>query len=219
MFKSYFRIAWRNLLKRKVFATINILGLALGFGSSILLYLFMTHHLSFDKFHENSERIYRFTTEEHRDLIDYEASVPPGFAKVFRDNYEYSEKVAKMVIQWGLVLDVEKSSGVVSKFKEDVQFVEEDFFKIFNFPLINGTNSVPLSAPNTAVITSGVAQKMFGTTNAVGKTFILENDITVEVTGVLQNIPRTSFLQSEVFVSFESLPSFFGFAASESWGG
>ena len=217
MFKSYFRIAWRNLLKRKVFATINILGLALGFGSSILLYLFMTHHLSFDKFHENSERIYRFTTEEHRDLIDYEASVPPGFAKVFRDNYEYSEKVAKMVIQWGLVLDVEKSSGVVSKFKEDVQFVEEDFFKIFNFPLINGTNSVPLSAPNTAVITSGVAQKMFGTTNAVGKTFILENDITVEVTGVLQNIPRTSFLQSEVFVSFESLPSFFGFAASEAW--
>jgi len=59
MFKNYFKIAWRNLTKRKVFTAINILGLAIGFGSSILIYLFISHHLSFDKFHANSDNIYR----------------------------------------------------------------------------------------------------------------------------------------------------------------
>ncbi|MEM9648790.1 MAG: ABC transporter permease [Bacteroidota bacterium] len=63
MFKNHFKIAWRNLTKRKVFTAINILGLAIGFGSSILIYLFLNYHLSFDKFHKNADRIYRVVTE------------------------------------------------------------------------------------------------------------------------------------------------------------
>ncbi|MEM9363856.1 MAG: ABC transporter permease [Bacteroidota bacterium] len=218
MFRNYVRIAWRNLLKRKVFTTINILGLAIGFGSSILIYLFLSYHLSFDKFHENSDRIYRIVTEEHQDIIDYEASVPPGFAKVFREDYEYAEKVAKIVEQSGLVMDVEVD-GSTKKFKEDVVFVEEDFFKIFNYPLLDGSNSVYLAEPNTAVITEEVALKMFGKNDVIGQTFVLENDKTIKITGVLQNLPKTTFHKEQVFVSFVNLEDFFGFASSESWGG
>ncbi|UII81684.1 ABC transporter permease [Flagellimonas sp. CMM7] len=218
MFKNYIRIAWRNLLKRKVFTAINILGLAIGFGGGILIYLFLSYHLSFDNFHANADRIYRMNTEEHRDIIEYEPSVPPAFAKTFREDYEYAEKVAKISRQDGLIMDVEKN-GVTHKFKEDVAFVEEDFFKIFNYPLVNGSNNISLSAPNTAVLTEAVALKMYGKTDVVGETFVLQNNKAIEITGVLKNIPKTTFLDREVFVSFENLKDFFEFAASETWGG
>ncbi|SHG56766.1 ABC transporter permease [Flagellimonas flava] len=218
MFKNYLKIAWRNLIKRKVFTAINILGLALGFGSSILIYLFLSYHLSFDNFHENTDRIYRMVTEEHRDYVEYDPSVPPAFAKTFLNDYDYAEKVAKIVEYDGLVVDAEKN-GVVSKFKQDIVFAEEDFFKIFNYPLINGSNEISLSAPNTAVITESAANKMFGRTDIEGESFVLENDKTIEITGVLKDLPKTSFLQTEVFVSFDNITDFFEFAGSENWNG
>ncbi|WP_420603614.1 ABC transporter permease [Flagellimonas sp.] len=218
MFKNYIRIAWRNLLKRKVFTAINILGLAIGFGSSVLIYLFLSYHLSFDNFHANSDRIYRMVTEEHRDFVEYDPSVPPAFAKVFREDYEYAEKVAKIVVQDGFVLH-SKKNGDIDKFKQNVAFVEEDFFKIFNYPLLSGGNNVSLTAPNTALITEDLAQKMYGKTAVVGETFVLENDKTIQITGVLKSLPKTTFLKSEVFVSFQNLEDFFEFAATENWNG
>ena len=218
MFKNYLKIAWRNLLKRKVFASINILGLAIGFASATLIYLFLSYHLSFDNFHLNSDRIYRFTTEEHRDDVEYEASVPPAFAKVFREEYDYSENVAKIVWRDDMILDLVKNNNQV-KFKQNVAYAEEDFFKIFNFPLLNGSNDISLSAPNTAVMTENIAMAMFGKVDVVGETFVLENNETIEITGILKNLPRNSFLDTEVFISFPNLANNFAFAAGESWGG
>ena len=218
MIRNYIKIAWRNLLKRKVFTTINILGLAIGFGSAILIYLFLGYHLSFDNFHPDQNRIYRVATEEHMDNIGYSASVPPAFAKVFRENYAYAEKVAKIVDREGLVLDVEQN-GAVNKYKRDVMFAEEDFFKIFNFPLLNGSNAISLSAPNTAVITESEALEFYGSTEVVGRTFVLENNEAIEITGVLKDIPNTSFLNADIFIAFENLREYSEFAHSESWGG
>ncbi|MEL7268339.1 MAG: ABC transporter permease [Bacteroidota bacterium] len=219
MLKSYIRIAWRNLLKRKVFATINILGLALGFGSSVLIYLFLNYHLSFDKFHNDSDRIYRFVTDTQRDDMEYDASVPPAFGQVFREEYDYSEKVAKAVVQGELVMDVTQTNGSVEKFEEDILFVENEFFEIFNFPLRNGSNAIALSEPNTAVLTENMAQKLFGRSDVVGESFVLENDKSITITGVLQNLPSTTFLENEIFVSFQNLEDFFQFAAGQFWGG
>ncbi|PRX56832.1 ABC transporter permease [Flagellimonas meridianipacifica] len=218
MLKSYFKIAWRNLIKRKVFTTINILGLSIGFGSAILIYLFLGYHYSFDDFHPNEDLIYRMATEEHTDVVVYSASVPPAFAKVFREEYAYTDKVAKIVGQSGLVLDIEQN-GNTNKFKRDVLFTEEDFFKIFNFPLLDGSNAVSLSAPNTAVITQNEAIQLFGHTDVVGKTFVLENDKIIEITGVLKNIPQTSFLEGSIFIAFKNLEDFSDFAYGENWGG
>ncbi len=218
MFKNYLKIAWRNLRKRKVFAFINIFGLALGFGSSILIYLFLNYHLSFDKFHENADRIYRVNTEEHRDEIEYEASVPPAFAKVFREDYGYADKVAKIVFQDGLLVDTQ-ANGRTKKLKEDIAFVEADFFQIFNFPLSNGQKVEGLDAPNKGVLTEKAALRVFGKTDVVGKTFVLNNNKTIEVVGVLKNLPKTTFLKSEMFVSFQNITEIFSFAGGENWGG
>lgn len=217
MFKNNLKIAWRSLLKRKVFSLINILGLAIGFGSCILIYLFLSYHLSFDNFHAHGDRIYRMATEEHMDNVDYSASVPPAFAKVFRENYAYAEKVAKIMDRSGLVLNVEQH-GTVNKFRRDVIFAEADFFEIFNFPLQNGSNAVSLSAPNTAVITEEEAMALFGSTDVVGQSFVLENDKTIEITGVLKDIPPNTFLRSNIFIAFENLKDFSSFGYGENWG-
>ena len=218
MIRNYFKIAWRNLSKRKGFAFINIVGLALGFGCSILIFLFVTHHLSYDNFHNNSDRIYRFVTEEHRDFIDYEASVPPGFANAFKSDYDYAEKVAKIVERDQLLIGIQDGTDT-KKLKEDVFFAEPDFFKIFNFPLVEAANEVQLSEPNTAVITQRMAKKLFGDDNPIGKTFQLDNKAFIRVTGILQDLPETSLFTYDIFVSFETMATYDDFLGSEYWGG
>ncbi|WP_228236570.1 ABC transporter permease [Allomuricauda sp. M10] len=218
MFKNNLKIAWRNLVKRKGFSFINILGLSMGFGCSILIFLFVQYHLQFDNFHQNADRIYRFNTEEHRDLIDYEAAVPPGFANAFKQDYDYAEIVAKSADRgnWLITLD---ENGAKKQLKADIAFTETGFFKIFNYPLVDGSNAAPISEPNTALITEQMAQKMFGGADPINKTFVLENDQTIKVTGVLKDFPKTTLTQAQVFLSFDTLKSYDGFMSSESWGG
>ncbi len=217
MFKNYIRIAWRNLIKRKVFTAINILGLAIGFGSSILLYLFLNYHLSFDNFHPNAERIYRAVTEGHRDIIDYNASVPPAFAKAFREDYDYAEKVARIVTWDNNQLDVENGKRI--QIKEDVVFAEPDFFDIMNFPLENVMGTRSLAEPNTAYLSKNTSKKLFGTANSIGKTFVFENKETIEVIGILKDLPKTSLIKEGIFIAYQTLEKLEDFAAEDTWGG
>lgn len=218
MIKNHFKIAWRSLTKRKGFAFINIFGLSLGFGCSILVFLFVSHHLRYDNFHANAERIYRVNTEEHRDIIDYEAAVPPGFANAFKQDYDYAEIVAKNVTRDDWLVTTENGTGK-KQFKVDVAFTETGFFEIFNYPLIDGSNGAPISEPNTALITEQLAKTIFGDTDPINQTFVLENSETIRVTGVLKDLPKTTLTQSQIFVSFGTLKSYDDFTSSEGWGG
>ncbi|MEM8889043.1 MAG: ABC transporter permease [Bacteroidota bacterium] len=215
MFQNYFKIAWRNLARYKGHAFINIGGLSLGFACSILIYLFIQHNLQYDNFHKNSDRIYRVVTEEHRDDVDYEASVPPGFAHAFRTEYDYAEKVAKHAY-WDneLITFADKK-----KLKENVAFVEKEFFEILNFPLTHG-GVADLSEPNTAVLTESMARKFFGDYDPVGKTFQLGGKTLFRVVGVLKDIPETSLIKTEVFLAYSSIKDYSRFLANENgWGG
>ena len=218
MIKNFIKIAWRNLTKRKVFTAINILGLAIGFGCVVLIYLFLNHNLSFDTFHTNGDRIYRFTTQQETDELGYDRSVPPGFAKVFKDEYDYAEYTAR-IMDWDEILIDFERNGTPQKVKQDIVFVEEDFFRIFDFPLLNGTDNVSLANPKTAVLTEAMAFKLFGTADVVGKNILLDNRKTLTITGVLQDIPKTSFLKAGIFVSYDNLEGIFDFALEENWGG
>ena len=218
MFRNLLKIAWRNLVKRKVFTTINVLGLAIGFGSSILIYLFLNHHLSFDNFHASSDRIYRFVTVEHRDDVDYEATVPPAFAKVFRESYGYAEKVAKIAHWENIQLDVETDSGKV-QVKEDLLFAEATFLEIFNYPLQEQLGNRTLAEPNTVYLTQEMSNKLFGNVNALGETLLLDNQETLEVIGILKNFPKATMIKEGIFVSFETLRNLEDFAGLEVWTG
>jgi putative ABC transport system permease protein len=214
MLTNYFKIGWRNLLKRKGFAAINIAGLALGFCCSILIFLFINHHLQFDKFHHDAERIYRVVTEEHIDVISYSASVPPGFSNTFKADYPQVEKSSKIVSWEEELVTINEST----KLKKSICFTENDFFDILNFPLVNNAR-ISLKDPNTAFITEQAAKNMFGDQDPVGKTFQLGGLETISIIGVMKDIPATSVIKGDLFISFETLKNYDAFLASEGWNG
>lgn len=216
MIRNYFKIAWRNLRKRKSVALINILGLALGFGCAILIFLFVQFHLTFDNFHRDSDRIYRLVTEQHNENIEYEATVPPALPNVFKNDYNYAEKIAK-IVDWGEQLITVNSGEIRLHHKPRTAFVEPDFFRIFNFPLLNNEFSDELAAPNTAIITQKMAKKLFGDINPINQTFIWDNNETIRVTGVLKDLPKNTLITSQVFISFSTLTT--SWVAQERWDG
>jgi len=219
MFKIFFKVAWRNLYRKKVISFLNIIGLSLGFACSILIFLFVNHHLEYENFHKNSSRIFRIVTEQNNNgSISHAASVPPGFANAFKNDYNYAEKVAKIMF-WGKDQISYQKGSQKTKFKESIAFAEEDFFKILDFPLLDGGNAISLAEPNTAVITENVAKTIFGAENPINKTFQLGNQESIRIVGILKDIPTNTFLESQIFVSFNTLPKYDDFSGSEAWTG
>ncbi|MBS1921288.1 MAG: ABC transporter permease [Bacteroidetes bacterium] len=206
MFKNYFKIAFRNLRKNRVYGSINVLGLALSMACCILIFTLVKYHLSFDNFHKNADRIYRFVTEQQRDQISYAPSVPPPFGKAFRTDYDFAEDVARIVTFRNALINI-KERNEEKKFKETegVSYAEPEFFNIFNFPLLQGDKKTALTEPNTAVITEHLAKKYFGTTDVINKTFRYENRDNFKITGVLKDIPSNTDLKSEIYLSWVSL--------------
>ncbi len=218
MFKNYFKIAFRNLIKHKVYGVLNIMGLALSITCGILIFSLVKHHLSFDNFHANSNRIYRFVTEQHRDNISYAASVPPAFASAFRKDYPVGEEVARLVTFNNEQVSIE-AGNEVKKFKEPggFAFAEDGYFSIFNFPLLQGQL---LQEPNTAVITERMARKYFGEENPMNKMIRVGNKVDCRITGLLKDLPRNTDQKAEIFISWPSLPQYNKWLSrDDAWGG
>lgn len=221
MFKSNFRIAWRNLVKHKSYAFINIMGLALSMTCGIVIFVMVGYHLKFDNFHSNSGRIYRVVTEQHRDAVTYASCVPAPFGKAFRNDYTFAEKTARIATFRGEQVTV-NYKGETKKFKESegVAFTEPEYFDIFNFPLLKGDKKSALVEPNTAIITERMAKKYFGDADPMNQVFVVANEINFRVTGVLKDLPANTVQKAEVFLSYSNLKDFNEWMArDDAWGG
>lgn len=221
MLRNYIKIALRNLTRNRVYTTINVLGLALGMTCGILIFTLVTYHLSFDNFHANSDRIYRFVTEYHRETTSYSPSVPSPLGKAFRNDYTFGEKVARIVTADNILITIQDGKES-RKFKEvdGVAFAEPEYFDLFNFPLLQGSKSTVLTEPNTAILTERMARKYFGDSSPINKTFRVDNKINFRITGVLKDLPDNTDRRSEIFVSYTTLRQFDEWMASDdAWGG
>jgi putative ABC transport system permease protein len=221
MIKNYFKIAWRNLTKNKVYAFINIAGLALSLTCGIVIFMLIKHHLSFDNFHANPNRIYRIVTEKHRETIGYDRAVPAPLGQVFRNDYTFGEKIARVATFRDCLISIENEREP-KKFKEEhgLAFAEPQFFEIFNFPLLEGDKKMVFNNPNAAILTENMAKKYFGSENPIGKTIWLDNKVAFQITGILKNLPQNTDIQTEIFASYASLKTFNDWLASDnSWGG
>ncbi|NII28788.1 FtsX-like permease family protein [Pseudoflavitalea sp. X16] len=221
MIKTYFRIAWRNLVRNKTYSFLNVMGLALSITCGILIFSLAQYHLSFDNFHKDSSRIYRFVTEQHRDEVSYAASVPPSFGKAFRDDYSFGEQVARIATFENELISIQSGESI-KKFKEPTgpAFAETPFFDIFNLPLGRGDIKTALAEPNTAVITENIARKYFGNEDPLNKVFRLSNTTDIKITGVLKDLPVNTDLRSEIYISWPTLTSYNNwFASDNAWGG
>jgi len=220
MLKNYLKIAWRNLLRNKAYAAINITGLSLGIACGILIFTVVNYHLSFDTFHKNKDRIYRVVTVFNEDNVNYSRGVPQPLGKAFKNDYALAEKIAMAATYSGALISL-PAEKEVKKFDEDegVVFAEPAYFDIFNFPLLQGNKSTVLAQPNSAIITSHLAKKYFGSDNVVGKVIRYRNKTDFKITGVLQDIPVNTDRKSEIYLSYSNLKDYQPRIASDSsWG-
>ncbi|WP_413667776.1 ABC transporter permease [Mucilaginibacter sp. Mucisp86] len=220
MIKNYIKIAWRNLVRNKAYATISVIGLALGIACGVLIFTLITYHLSFDTFHKDKDRIYRFYTEWHDQGVERAGAIPQPMAKGYRNDFAFSEKTARYISFNKTLITITKGSEV-KKFGEDngVAFVEPEYFDILNFPLLKGDRKTILANPMEALITEKMAQKYFGNENPIGKVFKLDNNISVTVTGVLQDLPNNTDQKQQIFISYASMDAYAGKDRENNWGG
>ena len=212
MFKNYLKVAFRNIRKQKGYAFINIAGWAVGMTVCALILLWVQGEVSFDRFHQNADRIYRLTIDSRIGTSQSAPVAPTPAAPALVREYPEILKAARLDRPRRMIVQFEDR-----EFQEEgVGAVDNSFFEIFSFPFLAGDSRTALSQAYTAVITESTAKKIFGTVSPLGKFLRLGDGKDYAVTGVLKDVPRNSHLAFNVLRSFETLVVE-NKAATENW--
>ena len=201
MFKNYFKIAFRNIERNKIYSFINIAGLSLGLACAMLIILYVKDEVSFDRFHKNVKNIYRIASvmkfgDQEKKMGITGFLQGPRFAKNVPG-------IKSFVRVQGGAENFKKGTDVRS---QDLLYVDSTFFSVFSFPLINGNPKTCLTEPHSVVLTEDVAKKQCGTTDALGKNILIKEDSTFvpyKVTAVAKNCPQNSSIQFSTLLPFK----------------
>lgn len=201
MLKNYFTIAIRNIRKRKVFATINVLGMTAGITACLLITLYIIHEFSYDSFHVNADRIYQVGLHNKfsdRDLRS--VSTCPPLAGAMRAEIPEVESALRMTRGGKPVFRYGDKAFTDDK----VLITESNFFDFFSFKLISGNSKLVLKEPNSAVLTETIARKLFGDENPLDKLITIDGGVgreTYKVTGVAADCPNNSHFSFNVLLT------------------
>lgn len=211
MLKNYFLVAWRGLRKNRVFSVINIAGLAVGLAVCMLITLYVTHELSYDRYNVKADRIYRLDADLQVGEMGYyswDSPLPmgPTLVKDFPD-------VETMVrINFTGTMLVKKGDQTLTE--ERAGWADASLFDVFTLPMLAGDPKTALAEPNTMVISETMAKKYFGSVSAaMGKSMVTDNVRTIKVTGVIGDIPETSHFHLDWIRSLVTLVA----GASPEW--
>lgn len=205
MFKNYFKIALRSLWRNKAFSAINILGLAVGIATCLIIMLYVYNELSYDRYNEKADRMYRICFQGNvQGEVMKESSVMPPVAEALKSDYPEVEASTR-IRHYG----TPKLLYNNKVFRDDTfGFVDANFFQVFTLPLIEGNAATALLQPNCIVITKAVAKKYFGNENPIGKVISFKDgkNAPCKVTGIIDEVPSNSHFRFDIFASMESLP-------------
>ena len=199
MLLSYLKIAWRTLRKQKSITAINVLGLAAGMAVCLLVGLLVWDQVTHDDFHPGADRLYRVTTLQEDAPDSPFATAPANMAPVLQDGVTGVEAATRMRRATGSV--VVDNQGYENK----GLYADTAFFDVFGFALGAGSAKGALAEPYTAVVTHAMAERLYGTADAVGQTFRLAGNETFQVTGVVDRSAYRSHLDFDVLLSFATL--------------
>ena len=208
MIKNYFKTAVRNLLKNRLFTAINILGLVLGMTACLLLLNYATFQLSFDRFFDQSEHIYRITHEFYQqgELQSQSAAVYSPLARSIQEEIPEVSVVTKIHPISGTISF--KQDEIMQSLKEDkIYFVDSSFLGVFPFKIISGNTST-LHSPDAAVITRSTAKRYFGNDDPIGQQLYWYNSsyqATFTVGAIVEDMPKNSHLAFDFLFSFSTL--------------
>lgn len=225
MYKSYFKIGWRNLLKKKEYSFINIFGLALGMACCLMIFMYITYERSYDNYHTKGDRIYRVIhgwKENHNIENSTESYWVWGnapIAQALHNNFPEIEKVVQFSGRSDLLL----AHGENSFQEEGVFFMDSTAFEVFSWKLLKGDPKTALAAPYSIVLTESTARKYFGNEDPLGKSLKgsesagRSNAGEYLVTGVMEDVPPNSHFRFNALLSLstfrKSVPEVF-----DAWG-
>ncbi|MGA0560362.1 ABC transporter permease [Larkinella sp. VNQ87] len=202
MLSNYLTIAFRNLWRQKAFTAINIVGLAVGLATCLLIVLFVLHERSYDRYHIHADRLYRMTLHSRLGESDFDyAYTSEPAAQALLDECPAVETVTRLRKEGDML--VKNGSETFKEGK--VAFVDSNFFSVFNIPLLKGHRVGALAEPNTLVLTETTARKYFGETDPIGKTLSMGNLGLFRVTGVCADVPSNTHFHFDFFGSIRSL--------------
>jgi putative ABC transport system permease protein len=207
MLKNYFKIALRNLKRHKGYSFINVFGLALGVACFVLIVLYVQDERSYDRYHENADRVFRVVELLEGAEESSSQPFPVGETLVadFPHLVESSVRFFNMQAPT-LTLSYEPPTGEKLTFNEQrFFFTDSTVFEVFDFELVRGNPATALAEPNTLVMTEAMAQKYFGDSDPIGQVVLFEGTNELVVTGILAEVPANSHFRFDFLSSFESL--------------
>lgn len=215
MLRHYLRIGFRNLLAFKAFSLINVSGLAIGMACAILIYIWVADELSYDRFHEKADQLYRVYEEQtYKDGEVFHVAVTPAplaealaadFPEI-KETSRYTSSWQKLVVRYG-----EKVFN-----EEDIYLVDPGFLRMFSFPLVAGVDKNLLTKPHSIVVSKSMAQKYFGDEDPLGKTLNVNGEFDFEVCGVIEDVPPASHIKFDGLMPFDFMSELFHFPM-DSW--
>ncbi len=204
MLKNYLKIAWRNLKRNKIYSFINIFGLAFGMTCCIVIMLFVQDELSYDRYHENADRIYRITSHWEREGREFHYATTRGNMgpDLLQEVPEMVNTVRVVIHRWFVV----EFDG--KRLTTNPIFADPSILEVFTFPLIQGVKEEALADPNNVVISEDLAEKFFGDQDPMGKIltlYSLKTHYDFQVTGIMKNVPKNSHFHFDFLLPIEHL--------------
>ena len=199
MIKNYFKIAWRSLWRNKGYSAINIFGLAIGLSASVFIFLWVYDEFSYDKFHSNSNRIFKvFINNKYPDgKIETYPATPAKLKDVIKNEIPEIELAAQYSMEAQLLVKHENNV-----FNENGIYADSTLFKILSFPIVNGNAAEPLKS-NSIAISKSLAEKLFKNEDPIGKTLSVGTKYDLLINSVFADIPQNSTLRFEFVIPFE----------------
>jgi putative ABC transport system permease protein len=212
MLKSFLKIAFRNLTKRKGYAVMNVAGLAIGITCCLLIFEYVAYERSYDNFHENAGRIFRVQDEEYQNgrMVVACAAAMPGVAPSMKREFPEVEEAGRLRKTEFLLGNDARNI----RFKEPtVYYADQSILAILHIPFVDGDSKTALSGPGKVIISEEEAHKYFGNENPLGKILSVHssgNARPLEVTGVFKDYPSNSHLKLSVLVSYPTYSQVIG---------
>jgi predicted permease len=199
MFRNYLVTAIRTIFRQKGFSLINILGLAFGLACALLILLWVQDELSYDSFHEHSERLYRVEEDQFYSGRVYHVNVTPyPSGPVWKEEIPEIEEACRWQWPSGMLF----TYGDKAFYEGGCVAVDSSFFDMFSFELLAGDQSQVLAEPWSAVLTEETAEKYFGDEDPLGQVLTVNNKYQFTVTGVLADLPRNTIMEFDILVPF-----------------
>jgi putative ABC transport system permease protein len=213
MLRSYFRVALRNLWRQKGYTLINIFGLTIGIASTIFILLYVINEMTYDRFHEKSDRIYRVWISGSMPATEMRHAVSsPPMAEALLNDYPEVEQTVRLRKAGGWM--VKRGDVTFQETDDDFIFADSTFFDVFSFKLLKGDPGRCLTEPRSIVLTEKYARKYFGDEDPMGQTLKIEQDTNLSViTGVMEDFPQNSHFHCNMLGSLSTL----GNSRSTNW--